>query len=218
VARIAAAGRVATTRNNSILRNGDFATYPAVLTALTNTADRWIDGTSGGTTAKMAFRWAAPSAGSGAGANGSMGFDSTVYRTAAASMKLSTLNASGAVTACSARTIAPTAATAYQLFRLQPNTTYTLTGYIRTNNVAANGAFIDVREFTTAFATVATNSTNKLSGTDTSWREVTVTFTTGATTAFGCIFLRNNVAGNTSDAWFDDITLVPALLGRVAHA
>lgn len=216
MARIAVANRAASTRTNSILRNGDFETKPGTITAQTNTADRWIDGTAGGSVAKAAYRWSAPSAGSGVGANGDMGFDTTIFRTGTASLKLSNLNASGAVTACSARTIAPTAATAYQLFRLVAGASYTLTGYIRTNNVASNSAFIDVREFSSAFATLATNSTNKLSGTDTSWRTVTVTFTANASTVFGCIFLRNNVAGNTSDAWFDDITLVPATLGRVA--
>lgn len=215
MARIAAANRVTSTRTNSILRNGGFETKPAVITAQTNTANRWIDGTAGGSVAKLAYRWAAPSAGSGAGVNGDMGFDTTVFRSGLASLKLSNLNASGAVTACSARTVAPTAASAFELFRLSPSTSYTLRGYIRTNNVPTNGAFIDVREFSSSFATLATNTSNKLSGTNTTFREVTATFTTNANTVFGCIFLRNNVAGNTCDAWFDDITLVPATLGRV---
>jgi hypothetical protein len=64
---------------------------------------------------------------------------------------------------------------------------------------------------------LATTSTNKLSGTDSSFREVTLSFTSNASAVFGCLFLRNNVAGNTCDAWFDDITLVPASLGRVAN-
>jgi len=217
MARIAAADRVASARANSIIYNGGFEIKPSC-TADTNVAKRWVDGLAAGSVAKLAYGWATPSAGSGVGANGAMAFDTAQFRSGAASFRLSTLNASGAVTASSARTIAPTAATAFELFCLQPSTSYTLTGYIRTNNVAANGAFIDVREFSTAFATLATNSTNKLSGTNTSWREVTVTFTTNASTVFGCVFLRNNVAGNTSDAWFDDIVLVPSTLGRVAHA
>lgn len=218
VARITAANRVASTRSNSLLFNGGFESKPSVTSAQTNTANRWIDGTAAGSQAKLAFRWAAPSAGSGVGANGDIGFDTTIFQTGTASLRLSNLNSSGAVTACSARTIAPTATTAFELFRLAPNTSYILTGYIRTNNVPTNGAFIDVREFSSAFATLATNSTNKLSGTDTTWRVVTATFTTNANTVFGCVFLRNNVAGNTCDAWFDDIKLVPATLGRVINA
>lgn len=216
MARIATANRAASTRLNSILYNGDFEVKPSSITAQTSTANRWIDGTSGGSAAKLGFGWAAPSSGSGAGANGAMGFDTTIFRSGTASLKLSNLNASGATTVASCRTIAPTAASAFELFLLKPNTSYTLTGYIRTNNVPTNGAFIDVREFSSAFATLVTNSTNKLSGTDTSWRTVTTTFTTNASTVFGCIFLRNNVAGNTCDAWFDDITLTSSTLGRVA--
>lgn len=215
MARVAVSGRVATTRTNSILYNGGFEVKPSVLTAATNTANRWIDGTAAGSAAKLAFGWSAPNSGSGVGANGEIGFDTSVFRSGAASLRLSNLNASGAVTASSLRSN-PAAGTAFELFLLSPNTSYTLVGYIRTNNVATNSAFIDLRQFSSAFATLATTSTNKLSGTDTTWRQVTLTVTTNASAVFGCLFLRNNVAGNTSDAWFDDITLIPASLGRNA--
>lgn len=214
MARIAAIGRVASARTNSILRNGDFELRPAVITAQTNTANRWIDGTAAGSVARLGLGWATPGTGSGVGANGDTGFDTTIFRSGSASLKLSNLNASGAVTASSYRQT-PAVNSAIELIPLKPNTTYTLTGYIRTNNVPTNGAFIDVREFSSAVATLATNSTNKLSGTDTSFRQVTVTFTTNASTVFGAILLRNTVTGNTCDAWFDDIILVPAVLGRV---
>jgi hypothetical protein len=82
--------------------------------------------------------------------------------------------------------------------------------------VVTNGAFIDVREYGSTFTLLATNTTNKLGGTDTSWRTLTITFTTNASTVFGAILLRNNIAGNTSDMWVDDITLIPATTGRIA--
>lgn len=216
MARIAVAGRVASTRTNDALYNGSFEVKPSSITAATNTANRWIDGTAAGSAAKLAFGWAAPSTGSGVGANGEIGFDTTVFNSGAASLRLSTLNASGAVVATSLRNISPSTATAFELIRLQANTPYVLRGFIRTNNVATNGAFIDIREYSSTFSALATTSTNKLSGTNASWREVSLTFTTNASTVWAALLLRNNVAGNTSDAWFDDITLVPATLGRVS--
>lgn len=215
MARIAVANRVASTRLNNVLYNGDFEARPTTITAATNTANRWIDGTAAGSAAKLAFGWSAPSAGSGVGANGEIGFDTTIQRSGAASLRLSNLNSSGAVTASSLRAASPGSTTAFELFRLKPSTNYTLNGYIRTNNVPTNGAFIDVREFSSSYSTLATTSTNKLSGTDTTFRLVTLAFTTNANTVFACLFLRNNVAGNTCDAWFDDIVIVPATLGRV---
>src|SRR5690606_26918304 len=125
---------------NSVQVNGSFEVRPASYTADTNTANRWIDGTAAGSTARLGCGWSAPSAGSGVGANGAIAFDTTQFRSGAASLRLSTLNSSGAVTASSARTIAPTAASAFELHALRPNTSYTLTGYIRTNNVASEGA------------------------------------------------------------------------------
>lgn len=214
--RVAATGRVASTRTNSVLDNGNIEQRPAVITAPTSTANRWIDGTAAGSTAQTAYVWAAPSAGSGVGANADIGFDTTIFRSGTASLRLSTLNASGAVTAASIKSITPSAATLYETFPLLPNTSYTFIGYIRTNNVASGGALVQVREASSTGSTLATNSTDSLSGTDTNWRQVTVTFTTNASTAFGYLLLRNNVAGNVSDAWFDDMTLVPATTGRVA--
>lgn len=216
MARVAASGRVASTRTNSILYNGNFEQRPSVITAATTTANRWIDGTSGGSSAISGYGWGTPNAGSGVGANGEIGFDATIFRSGTASMRLSNLTVSGAVTATSSRTATPSAANLYQIFRLLPNTSYTLTGYIRTNNVPNNGAFIDLRQFDATGSTLATTSSNKLAGTDTSWRTATLTVTTNASAAFGIVLLRNTVSGNICDAWFDDITLVPATIGRVS--
>lgn len=209
MSRVLAVDRVANTRTNSVLRNGDFEFKPSVLTAQTSTAGRWIDGTAAGNTAQRSYGWAAPNTGSGVGANAAIGFDASISRSGSGSLKLSNLSASGAVVASSLRTIVPISSTAHELFALLPSTAYVLTGYIRTNNVATNSAFIDVREFGSTFTNLVTTSSNKLSGTDTSFRQVTASFTTNASTAWGALILRNNVAGNISDAWFDDITLIP---------
>lgn len=212
MARTAVSGRVASTRTNSILYNGDFEEKPSVITAATTGAGRWIDGTAVGSSARTSQGWSALVI----GADAEAGFDTTVFRSGTASLRLSTLNTTGAMTVGTYRTNPPTASSLFELFTLVPGVTYTLNGYIRTNNVATNGAFIEVREFNASGGTVTTRSSAKLSGTDTSWRNVTVSFTAGATTRFGGIFLRNNVTGNVSDAWFDDISLVPSTVGRVA--
>jgi hypothetical protein len=170
-----------------------------------------VDGTVGGSAARSGSGWGAIVIVS----PGDVTFDTTVFRSGTASLRLSTGSAVGSVTVASYRTNPPVASSLFELFTLLPNTLYVLSAYIRTNNVAALGAFIECREFTAAAATVVTNTSNKLSGTDTTWRSASVTFTTSSTTRFGGFFLRNNVVGNTSDAWFDDITLIPASLGRV---
>jgi hypothetical protein len=184
---------------------------PSTLSAQTNASSRWIDGTAAGSSAKLAYGWAIVSL----TANAAAGFDDTTFHSGNYSMKLSTLNSTGAITVGSYRTNSPTASSAFELFLLKPNTAYTLTGWIKTNNVAASGAWIDCREFSSSFATLATTSTNKLSGTN-NFIEVTVMFTTNASTVFGGVFLRNNVAGNIADAWFDDVVLSPTSSIRAA--
>ncbi len=220
MARIATADRIASTKTKSIIYNGNFEIKPSVITAQTNVAGRWIDGTAAGSVAKMSrYGWAAPSTGSGVGANGDMGFDTTIFRSGTASMRLSNLTASGGVTAMINRNLTPAANVHAEFLRLVPNTSYTITGYVRTNNVPTNGAFLDVRQFNAAFSTIITTSTNKLSGTDTSWRELTATFTSDASVVWASVFLRNAVTGNISDAWFDDLTLIPnTSTGRVSNA
>lgn len=207
MARIAASGRVASTRTNNLLYNSGFEVAPSFIAA-TNTALRWIDGTAGGSQASRAYGWSIPSGGITASA--STQFDTSFARSGTTSMKLSTLNSSGAISVSSFKNVA-----APELFPLTAGATYTLNGYIRTNNVVTNGTFIDIREYSATATTVTTNSSTKLSGTDTSFRQVTVTFTANASTRFGGILLRLNVTGNTADAWFDDITLVPASIGRI---
>lgn len=212
MARSTMADRTTSTKTNSILYNGDFETRPSSFTASTNTAGRWIDGTAAGSTAQRAFGWAIPPAAVG---NAEAHFETSIKRSGSASMALSNLTAAGFITVSSYRQV-PSATLLGEVFVLQPSTQYVLRGYIRTNNVPTNGAFMDIREFGATATTIATTSTNKLSGTDATFREVTVTVTTNSSTRFGALFLRLNVTGNICDAYFDDITLIPATTGRVA--
>lgn len=211
MARAQATGRVASTRTNSILPNGTFESAPTGFTAQTNTAGRWIDGSAAGSAASTGLGWATPNAGSGVGANAAASFDNTISRSGTTSMKLSNLTITGGVTAGTYNT---TVVRAY--YPIQVATAYILSGYIRTNNVPANGAFIDIRQYSANGTTLATTSTTKVGGTDASFRQVTLAFTSNASAVFYNIFLRNTTTGNVCDAWFDDITLVPATTGRIA--
>jgi hypothetical protein len=209
MARVTATNRIVSTRTNSILYNGGFEVAPSVLTAQTSTANTWINGTAAGSTANTGLGWATSSITSSASA----GFDNTVSHSGTYSIKLSTLDATGQVVVGNDKTT-PAAANLYQLFLLKPNTQYKLVGWIKTNNVAANSAFIDLREYSASAANLATTSSTKFSGTNASFIQVTFTVTTNASTVFGQIFLRNNIAGNVGDAWFDDITLVQTATSR----
>lgn len=208
MARNTVANRVASTRTNSILYNGDFEEQPGTITAATNTSARWIDGTAGGSTASRAFGWAVTPAALAASAES--GFDTSTFRSGTGSLRLSCLDTSGVITVGTYRD-----ASVQEYFPIQASTSYTLTGWIKTDNVASNAAFIDLRQFSAAGANLATTSSTKLSGTN-DWTEVSFTVTTNASAAFATIFLRNSISGNVSDAWYDDITLVPASIGRVA--
>ena len=175
----------------NIIQNGDFEDYP-VSGAGTNTANRWIDNTAGGSTNNV-FNWAIPTAAIAATATAS--YDTSVKRSGSASMKLDLADATGTVTVqYGTRNSPPVTADKPFLIPLLPSTSYTLTAYIKTTNCATNAAFIDLREYSGTLSTVATNSSTKLSGTN-DWTKVTLTFTTGSTTAFGSILLPAIVTG-----------------------
>lgn len=197
--------RIGITRDGNVLFNGDFETAPAVNTAATTIAARYIDGTSGGS-ASTSYGWAIP--GAGVAASAGAAFDSSVTHGGSYSMRLSTLNSSGTITVSTFKDNPPTSGSLQtQGFVLLPSSTYTIIGWIKTNNVATNGAFIDLRQFDETGSNIATSSSTKRSGTS-DWTRVSFTVTTGATAKWGSILLRNNVAGNVSDAWFDDILVL----------
>lgn len=208
MARIAVANRVAATRTNNILYNGDFEIKPATITAATRDIEtRWVDGTVSGSSARSSYYgWGAVQAGLATSAE--IGFDTTVFRSGTTSMRVSTLNATGAFTAGTPKNSISITVT-YQGFPILPNTSYTISGYIKTNNVKTNGSFLDFRQYSSTPTLLVTTSTNKLSGTN-DWTLVTATVTTNASASLATVLLRNSVAGNISDAWFDDLTLIPA--------
>lgn len=185
----------------NLVKNGDFEYAPPFTAVGTTVSGKFIDGTSSGSVTNKLFGWAGSSA--GLAATYGMQFDSAVKRSGNYSLKLST-DATGVAIAGTAANLSTPAAD--EVFALLPNTAYTLTLYAKSDNARPNAVFADVREYTGGRTTAVTNSTNRLSGTQ-DWTVLTVSFTTGATTRYGSIILRNQGVGNISDAWFDDIFL-----------
>lgn len=187
---------------DNLLFNGNFEYVPP-FTAATTGVNKWIDGTAtGSSNADSPYKWWTPSTFT---ANASAQFDTSVYRSGTASLKLSTLDATGIANAAYGRNVNRQSMELSMVPALT-NASYTITGWVKTNNVKTNGAGIDIIEYDGAMGLVLTSSSNRVSGT-TDWTQVTKTITTSSTTRYLLVVLRNNVAGNVSDAWFDDITL-----------
>jgi hypothetical protein len=182
----------------NLLFNGDFSRIPS-FTAPTTTGDRWINGQAAGSAALHAYGWAIPSGALVSSASAEFETDEDLGLNR---LKLSTLDATGVITVASTRN---TSANSHmRLIRLAPSTSYTIEFYLETHNVAANSAFLDFVQLNAALGTVATTSSAKRTGT-TARSKVVITVTTGASTVFGRILARNNVAGNIGWAKFDSI-------------
>lgn len=186
---------------NNLIPNWNFENAPTFVAAQT-TAGQYLTGTSTGSSTNRAYTWAIPS--SGVTGGGEVQFDTSVFLSGTASIKLNNPATNSTSVASTSKNISTLPLS--DAIPVLPNTSYTLSGWIKTNNVVTNGAYIDAREFTGAGGTVVTNNSNKLSGTN-DWTQVSATFTTGATTRFVAVNLRNNTTGNISQAWFDDLRL-----------
>jgi hypothetical protein len=185
----------------NLVFNGDFEYAPS-FTAATNTANRYIDGTASGlNTFESAYKWFTPST----FANATAQYDTSVKLTGTASMKLSTTTTAGLASAIIGNNTSA-ANIKLTMIPVLPSTSYTVSGYCKTSNVAAAAAHIDIYEYNGTGTIGATNTTNTLTGTN-DWTKLTATFTTASTARFITLALRNHVAGNVSDAWFDDIRL-----------
>lgn len=198
--------------NGNLVKNFDFEVVPTLVAPMT-TAARYIDGTAAGSAANSTYKYAVPSGSFGGG--GSANFDSTVSHSGSSSLKLSTNAVGGSVSVTQYVTISEGIALG-NIYRLKPLTSYTLTGWIKTSNAAVGSVTLSMRELNAATSTVVTNTTSSVDGTA-DWTQVSITFTTAASTVYGALILRNNVTGNVSDAWFDDLYFGPTTNpGRVA--
>jgi hypothetical protein len=188
----------------NMVLNGDFE-YAPPFTAATTAAGRYVDGSASGSTTNTLFgSWALIVTGGFSSAQ----FDTAVSHSGGASFKLSTTGASGSATAGQGTSTGFPGAS--DVMSARPSTSYTLIAWIKTSNVATNSAFVEAREYAGDGTQLASTASTQLSGTN-DWTKTTLVFTTNANTRYIRIFLRNNVVGNISDAWFDDIDLRPTL-------
>jgi hypothetical protein len=192
----------------NLVYNGDFEFAPPSATNVPTTGTTvFIDGSAAGSSTSGIFGWGV----NRVNTNASAGFDYTTSHSGSCSMKLSTLNSSGRVRVFPMMRAfgALTAADIPSLVPALPNTSYTLTGWIKTNNVTTNGAYMQLIQVNgNNLSTATVTSTALLTGTN-DWTFVTATVTTGSGTRYIAPNLGLDVAGNVSDAWFDDIVITP---------
>lgn len=186
------------------IKNANFNNVPP-FTAV-QTSDNWMDGTATGSSTNTYGWWMSVRA-SGVSAQ----FDtSTLFGDSAASLKLSTTDATGRcrVFNCiaSAGNITANSTNQPYLIPAMPNTSYTFMAYCKTNNVASGGALIEIVELNSSFTVGASNASNALTGTN-GFTLLTVTVTTASTCAYIAVDMQNATAGNISDAWFASLAL-----------
>jgi len=181
----------ATTLRGGVVRVIDSATGD-----IARTTSGWIEDEKYGVYAfQVATAWSAE-------------FDTDVTRTGTKTLKLSNTDATGRVVAViGADTNAGSTWAISSMFKygikIKPSTTYIFNCYVKTNNVATNGAYVGMRGYTSAGnVTVNVAASNRLTGTQ-DWTLCTITFNAGSTTEYVYLQFQNVVAGNISDAWFD---------------
>jgi hypothetical protein len=198
--------------------NGDFAAAP-VNSSATTTISRWINGnTIGGTDpVDHAFGWYYVRR-SGAGTGSAM-FDSNTVRPGSSSsysMKMTASGNTGRIAIRASSLTGTSWGTNNQYFlRAQPNTSYTATIWVKTSGLGASGGSDDVnvtvQEVTVVnFAAATTRYVARNITTNQDWTQYSLTFTTGATTAYFDILMEMAVIDGT--AWFDSVTLTPTAL------
>lgn len=135
----------------------------------------------------------------------SVEFDSDVTRTGRLTVKISTTDTTGKVSAVigynsgTASSLAVTTLSKYAI-SLKGSTTYRVNCYVKTNNVLASN--FQLHEYAISGTRNAINSSTNFASTA-NWTLYSKTFTTAASTVWGVIALNTATAGNISDAWFD---------------
>ncbi|MFA5306106.1 MAG: carbohydrate binding domain-containing protein [Candidatus Babeliales bacterium] len=172
--------------------NGDFETAPPFTAA--QTSNGYIVGTAAGSATDDRYGWYAyaPSAAI------SVQFDTGVTHNGLVSLKVSMTNTTG-------RCVVDQPYQRHWM-KLQPSTKYRLSVWVKTNNVATDAIYCTLLQYTSTFGAIGFIYTPKLSGTN-DWTLLSVEFTSDATAYCGRVQMYNYVAGNVSDAWFDDLII-----------
>lgn len=186
----------------NLVYNGNLQYVPTG-TIPTTTVSTWINGSAAGSATQDEYGWYL---------NSFATANSTAFevRNGRNTLRVSNTNTTGRTIVGSANALTPATYAGGSKYKipLLPNTSYTISAGIETYNVPASGVWVTVVTFNGDNTTRVEYDTARLTGTN-ERSVITSTFTTGASTGFGYILLRNAVAGNICDAWFDSITLTP---------
>lgn len=196
--------------NGNLVKNFNFEVAPTFVAA-TTTANRFIDGTSGGSTSNGTYKWAI------AGTVGTVAaqFDSSVFNQGLSSLKISTTATGSKIDVAQFRTESAANVVSFGI-AAKANTSYTYSIAIKTSLVSGSASTGMRMQFIESDANDANKVTNTVvTGvvTTTGWTVYTSSFTTAATTTY--IFPYLTIAGNDGaatlimDAWFDDLYLAP---------
>lgn len=194
---------------DNLVFNGDFEYAPA-FTAATTTSQRWIDGTSGGSTTNNIYGW-----GTNLSGTTSVQFDSSEKKFGNNSLKISLL-AAGSYAEVNKYGSNTTQFYKSYLIPALPSTSYTVTWWMKTNYVSGDtsqGATVGLIEFNGAFSATTFNSGSGATiKTTNDWTQYSFTVTTQSTTRFlnvqPRIYGHQGTATLIMDAWFDDISIV----------
>ena len=129
-------------------------------------------------------------------------FDTAVTRTGLKTLKLSTTDITGTCFCVVDEFTASVVTLAKYAWKIKGSTAYTFNCYAKTNNTAVNSARIQLVEYNIAGSALVNNYTAVLNGTN-DWTLLTVSFTSAAASKYIYPYIKLNVAGNISDAWFD---------------
>jgi len=190
--------------NNNLVKNGSLDFIPVVNTGPTTSA-RWYDGSAAGSTTNDVFNWYVIT---GVGTT-SYTFDtSTRSPLGSPSLKID-CDATGRGRFCTAPFETTTTAELVKQYgiKVEPNTTYTLTFYIKT--ISTINARIDVTPFNSLGLALTLSSSTSVVGTN-DWTLQSLTFATTAATSYVMLRPILVTAGNAQTVWFADIKILPA--------
>ena len=205
-----APSKIRTGVNGNLVFNGDFEIAPVVNVATTS-GGVYVDGTAGGDSSgrQTIFGWFVWNYTTSWEAK----FDTSVSHSGNASMKIST-TATGSTVGLRA-SIHASSSFKQNNIPVLPNTSYTYSGWVKTNLVSGSATTGARLQFVTSTGTADVTTTTAVTGlvATQDWTQYTGTFTTAATARFITPVMQ--IVGNDGtgtlimDAWFDDITLTP---------
>lgn len=190
----------------NLVYNGNQEIAP-VLVAPQTTSNRWVDGTATGSTTPTIYKLF-----SGISGNATVNFDTTEFYSSSKSVKLATTGI-GSFIECRTDNSGYNTSNTYGIILL-PNTSYTLSYWMKTNLTSGNsnnGAALTILRANAAGTSISENSGSDIK-TTTDWTKYTINFISGPTEVLAHLEYRiygHNGAGNLiMQAWFDDVRLV----------